>query len=351
MRFLSTVLLTLLLLIACANVREDRAPARKPAAVTESTALAQKDQRRAVPVPVDKDIADASKSLDPAKEDAEDSKAQVLSELRTSPIVFARLISGRTLSLKLRLEKGVKAVFKPVRRGDWRAGREVAVFRLARLLGVEKVPPSTMREIPLHLLVRFIKNRNPEESAALEQTAYKDNKGLTQGAVIQWIDGLSPDHFKTLGGIGAIKKYLAPARIIEDCPPVAANVSAMIVFDYITGNWDRFSGGNIFVAANQSDLVLLDHNGTFAPWSDRQKKRMQKHLSETERFPAGLIHKLRELEAEDIERALSEEPWHSRRRLVSMDEVNLLLSRKDALLKHVDRLIRLHGEKAVLAFP
>ncbi|MCP4599790.1 MAG: hypothetical protein GY847_04490 [Proteobacteria bacterium] len=351
MRFQTVFLFVLLPLIGCSNASEDTAPARTRDTAVESKASAQKTRRSAEPVTAKKNVANISESMDAVSEKAETPKTDLLSELRASPVVFARLISGRTLSLKLRLEGDLKAVFKPVRRGDWRAGREVAVFRLARLLGVERVPTSTIREIPLHSLVRFIRNRNPEEATALEQTAYTDNKGLTRGAVIQWIDDLSPNHLETLGGIRAIKKCLAPARIKEDCPPIAANVSAMIVFDYVTGNWDRFSGGNIFVAANHSNLVLLDHNGTFAPWSDRQKKRMQKLLKETARFPVGLIRKLRALEAKDIEGALSEEPWHSRRRLVSLDEVGLLLSRKDTLLNHVDELIRLYGEEAVLAFP
>ena len=64
-------------------------------------------------------------------------------------IIGVRPISMRSLSLKMKMAGGGIAAFKPMRRGNRTARFEVAYFRLAKLLRVEKVPPSTMCEIPL----------------------------------------------------------------------------------------------------------------------------------------------------------------------------------------------------------
>ncbi len=275
-----------------------------------------------------------------------------LAKLRSASVVGARPISSRTLSLKVWLEGGIKAVFKPLRARDKRAPREVAVYRMSRLLGVGIVPASSMRQFPLHLLVSLTKKQHPEEAATLADTASTDNRGAVQGAIIEWIEDLDSNRLEEIGGRRAIRSWLAPARkTIDKEPPLAANAAAMIAFDYVMGNWDRFSGGNVFASASGNDLVLLDHNASFAPWSDRQKERMEKLLARTERFPASLITRLRNLAPSVIETALAAEPWHEKNKLLNDSDIKLLLGRRDRLIEHVDKLIALHGEGAVLPFP
>ncbi|MCP4600560.1 MAG: hypothetical protein GY847_08525 [Proteobacteria bacterium] len=349
MRQISLRIAVFILLAACTE--ENRhAPAGSPALANSESVPARKTTVTAVPEPSSIDLAD--------KQDiSEKSPVKVLARidglldrLRSASVSQARLISNRTLSLKLWLNNGDKAVFKPMRKHDRRAVREVAVCRLARLLDVETVPLSTMRTLPLGLLVRLIKKNHPDEAIALQKTARTDEKANVQGAIIQWINGLDPNGFKNLGGRSKLMGWLALKKPNKKEAPIAASASAMIVFDYITGNWDRFSGGNFFLSPSGQGLVLLDHNSTFASWSDRQQKRMEKLLTRTERFPADLIQRIGRLTAESIESAIAEEPWHARHRLISEEEVELILSRRDRLVAHVNHLIGLHGEESVLAF-
>jgi hypothetical protein len=274
-----------------------------------------------------------------------------LERLRAEPIVGARLISGRTLSLKVELKNGDVAVFKPILKNDSRAPREVAVFRLSGLLDVAVVPLSTMRSVPLDPLVRLLNQQSPKRAAELLEEAFTDEKGRVPGAIIQWIFGLDPSGLEKIGGRIAIKKWLASARPLKGDPRMASNAADMIAFDYLIGNWDRFSGGNVFVSASGFQFVLLDHNGSLAPWSDRQQRKMEKLLAQTHRFPAGLIKRVRDLKAENIERSMAAEPWNENHPLMTPEEIDLLLARRDRLIAHVDRLIRIHGKDAALPFP
>ncbi|MDJ0762378.1 MAG: hypothetical protein QNJ97_05260 [Myxococcota bacterium] len=276
--------------------------------------------------------------------------ASQLDRLRAEAVTSARLISGRTLSLKVWLQSGNSAVFKPIRRTDQRAGREVAAFRISRLLGIDGVPVSTMRKVPLHRLVALIEKRNPAEAKQLLKTADVDDRGNVSGAIIQWIEGLDPNGLKAVGGVAGIEKWLAPPRPMADEPSLAKSAAAMVVFDYLIGNWDRFSGGNLFLSQT-GGLVLLDHNGSFAPWSNRQQQRMRKRLSQTMRFSAALVECLRGLREEDVAVALAQEPHHLVAPLISAAEMALLFERRDRLLAHIDNLIERHGISSVLAFP
>ncbi len=274
-----------------------------------------------------------------------------LSVLGSQKVVAARVISKRTLSLKLWFEGGQKAVFKPMKKRDSRPLHEVAAFRLAEFLKIDGVPCSTMRALPLHQLVRLIRSQYPDQAALLQKRAVLNDKGAVSGAVIEWVEGLDPGRLKTLGGQGALMRWLAVDRPKGREPRIAAKVSAMVVFDYLIGNWDRFSGGNIFLQTNNEELILIDHNSTFAPWSDRQSERMSNMLGRTDRFPAGLMEQVTALTHEDVEAALSKESWHREQAVLSPSEVNLLFARRDQLLSHVDRLTKRHGREAVLFFP
>jgi hypothetical protein len=125
----------------------------------------------------------------------------------------------------------------------------------------------------------------------------------------------------------------------------------MIVFDYVTGNWDRFSGGNLFVTPDGAELVLIDNNSTFAPWSKRQKNKMVRLLRQTMRFSAPLIEALNMLQTEDMKHIRSKTQSGTTQALLSSDEVELLFHRRDTVLSHVEQLIKEHGRQKILAFP
>jgi len=78
---------------------------------------------------------------------------------------------------------------------------------------------------------------------------------------------------------------------------------------------------------------------------------MQRLLEICARYPARLIERLRRLTPAEIDAALGNEPSHADIPLLTDGEVALILSRRDALIAHVDGLIETHGAARVLAFP
>lgn len=274
-----------------------------------------------------------------------------LARLRGGRVVGARLISGRTLSCKLWFADGGRAVFKPILKNDRRPLHEVAAFRLARLLGVERMPLSTIGKLPLNSLIRLIEKRNPEEAERLATSARLDDRGFVAGALISWMDGLDADRFQALGGLERHLKQLSQSETEEKASALAGALSRLLVFDYITGNWDRFSGGNVFVGQGDAHFVLIDHNSAFARWSERQQKRMDGYLSRTERFSRHQMKDIETLARQTIIREMEAEPWHAREPLLSDIEIDLLLIRRDQIKMHVERLTGIHGQQAVLVFP
>ncbi len=272
-----------------------------------------------------------------------------LERFRNAKIIGARLISTRSLSLKIAFEGGERVAFKPMLRYDRRARFEVAAYRIAESLEIDGVPPSTIRLASQNRLVNLLKKSAPDKAAALAKKGMIDNRGRIPGAAITWLKGLDRSGLDPIGGKTTLLKWLDIKTDSIPDPPLAAQASAMVVLDYLIGNWDRFSGGNLFINHRKNTFVLLDNNGSFAPWSDRQRNRMNGLLAATKRFSSALVTRLRELDRPAIERALSREPWHATP-LLDEQEIGGVLERRDRLIDHVDRLVSAHGAESVLAF-
>lgn len=275
----------------------------------------------------------------------------ILDHLTRARIQRARPISKRSLSLRLALEGGADAVFKPIRREDRTARYEVAAFRLSRLLGLTGVPPSVMRRIPLDNFAWLLGDEHAEVNEALREGAHLDERSGIWGATIAWVDGLQPSGLDGRGGLKELQRLLALDGPSVEQEPLAAEASAMVVFDYVSGNWDRFSGGNLFLAPGGDRLVLIDNNGAFSRWSDIKQQRMDELLGVAFRFSQRLLSALRSLDDSDLERTLLEDRWQQTRRLLTGRELALLLKRRDAVVTRVEELIAVHGEERVLAFP
>ncbi|MBW2277319.1 MAG: hypothetical protein JRF63_07495 [Deltaproteobacteria bacterium] len=291
----------------------------------------------------------ASKPDQPGALDGETQK--LLEHLTGARAVRARPISKRSLSLKLSLRDGRDAAFKPLLSEKRTARYEVAAFRVSRLLGLSFVPPSTMRRIPLDNFAWMLGEEHSEINEALRKEAHLDDRSGVWGAAIVWVDGLEPSGLEGSAGLERLGQLLALDGPSVDQEPLVVEASALLVFDYVTGNWDRFSGGNLFRDADGGQLVLLDNNGAFGRWSEIKQERMDGLLQRAFRFSRRLIASLRALNSSEIERALERDPWHQTRRLLTRRERELVLARRDAVLSHVDALLAEYGAERVLVFP
>jgi hypothetical protein len=283
---------------------------------------------------------------------AGESTAKLVDRLVSSPVVGARPISPRSLSVKLALASGDRAVWKPLRRTNRTARYEVAFYKVAPLVGAGGVPASALRRVPLAQLAGLLEVSYPDAAKALRDEALADGAGLAGGAIIEWIDELGPPRFAGETGWKALAALLAADGPSPTDEPGVAAASRMVVADYVAGNWDRFSGGNLFADTSGRGLWLVDNNGSFARWSDKQRARMDGQLAACGRFSASQIERLRELTVRSVRAALvDEEARGVVEHLLTDDEVHLVLERRDTVLRKVDAEIAARGAAAVIAFP
>jgi hypothetical protein len=161
---------------------------------------------------------------------------------------------------------------------------------MSELLAYGRVPPSCERAIPGRTLV----------AAAGDDAAFRERldrelratgAGSVRGAAILWVDGIRPLEIR-------------PTDVAAH--PLARQLSEMILFDELVGNWDRWSGGNVFVDAPGEELVLIDNAAAFGPIGLERRNRVdavvESAAAPSERFLTALRtlsrpHVTRELEA------------------------------------------------------
>jgi hypothetical protein len=283
---------------------------------------------------------------------AEGAAAALVERLAGSAVTGVRPISPRSLSVKVALASGDRAVWKPFRKTNRTARYEVAYSKIAPLIGAPSVPASALRRLSLAQVAGLLDVSYPDAAAALREGALVDDHGLVGGAVIAWIDDLGPPRFEGETGWKQLAERLAPDGPSAAAEPSVAAASRMVVADYVAGSWDRFSGGNLFADASGRGLWLIDNNGSFAPWSDRQRDRMEGQLAACARFSASQIERLRALTAGSVRAALAgEEARGVVDRVLTDDEITLLLARRDAAIRKVDAEIAARGLSVAVVFP
>ncbi|MCK9460745.1 MAG: hypothetical protein M0R80_13990 [Proteobacteria bacterium] len=294
------------------------------------------------------DEARAGASDAGAGEDA----AALVERLVASPLKGALPLSSRSLSVKVALESGDRAVWKPLRKTNRTARYEVAFYRIAPLVGAERTPAAALRRLPLARLVGLLEVSHPESAQALRDEALAGADGNVGGAIIEWISALGPQRFQGETGWRQLAAWIGPDGPSPGEEPTVVAASRMVVADYVLGNWDRFSGGNLFAEEGGGGLWLVDNNGSFARWSDRQRARMDGQLAACARFSASQLERLKALTAGAVRAALAgEEARGVVDRVLTDEEIALLLERRDAVLRRVQDEVGRRGAQAVVVFP
>jgi hypothetical protein len=133
---------------------------------------------------------------------------------------------------------------------------------------------------------------------------------------------------------------------------VAQDVSSMLAFDYLIGNWDRMSGGNIQSDHDGKRVFVRDHNLAFyEPLPRPQHERVLGHLRKVERFSKSFVLALKALDKPALMRALTEPDDPPGFQALSQRQVTAVLDRRLALLSYIAAMLDRYGERAVLSFP
>src|SRR5260370_35399004 len=87
----------------------------------------------------------------------------------------------------------------------------------------------------------------PKGGAEFEQKVLVDKDGRVSGALMPWIAeyrslALEEPSWRAKWNVGLMDRK---ARIAAPDLALASAISTMLVFDYVTANWDRWSGGEL----------------------------------------------------------------------------------------------------------
>jgi hypothetical protein len=285
--------------------------------------------------------------------------AELLEPLGRGKVTRMKLnLGGTSLSLRLDFENGTRASFKPEQehlQSDPR--REIAAYKIDRLLGIGHVPPAKEIEVSLEELIAvaepagfrgYIADRIKDEGIS--------RNGKLRGEASWWIPEIK------LAAIGRHRIDLPEGRDIWTAQmqigapmdpalrPFLAQISTCILFDLLIDNSDRWSGSNTEMSPDGKTLYFMDNTLSFSKAQYGHEINVLT-MRRIQIYSKSLVDKLRKLTLEDIERALAMPPDSKLAPLVRPWELKAIISRRDHMLRWIDQLIAKHGEAAVLGFP
>jgi len=298
--------------------------------------------------------------------------APVVTALAEQPIAaIEKGRGGRTLAFKITLADGTAGYFKPEQSfsgAHWYA--EIAAYHLDRALGLGRVPPVVGRRMPWGRL-----HANSVGDERVDEVTV-EAEGTVRGAFIWWVpEGLERirpgrrwERWIRLDGYLGITPYQRPARFRRavaarrdgddplperdapeagdhpEIPGRAAELSDLIVFDYLTHNVDRWGGNftNVRTRGDDGPIVFFDNGAAFY-WNPRIPL-MDARLEYLQRFRRETIDAVRGLEREDLEDRLARDPLAP---VLDDHLIDGVFERRAHLLEHVDETVARFGPQRV----
>jgi hypothetical protein len=256
----------------------------------------------------------------------------------TSVVFRMRTVARVTAALKVRSRR-IPHGYK----------HEIAAYRIARLLGLDNVPPATHRRVGWNEIRRRFHEDKLDQRPGVRRAILWDEDETAPAAAIYWVKGMrSVGYEKRSAWAG----WLRDGDIPEGKRALARDLSTMSVFDLLIGNWDRFSGGNLPSDASRKRAILRDNDRAFStPLLPKRYDALVTNLRRTERFSRSVVDRLSRLDEVALRRELAEDPSHATAPLLSDAQIADLFDRRATILSHVAALIEERGEAEVLVFP
>ncbi|HET9622655.1 MAG TPA: hypothetical protein VFP84_14885 [Kofleriaceae bacterium] len=283
--------------------------------------------------------------------------ADLLAPIASAPLVKAKLNHGGTsLSMRLDFASGARAAFKPQQvhpQSDPR--REIAAYRIDRMLGIGHVAPCKSAGFEVDALVAAFEPGKRGQAAARIEDEALPRHGKLYGEVQWWIpdikllqlDGQNIDEPE--GQAIWSDDLQVGARVPPDHAPIVAQIATVILFDLLIDNSDRWSGNNTQGSLDGRTLYFMDNTLAFSLFTLGHASNLSK-LNKIQVFPRKLVGKLRQLTIESIAEAVGPDD-ELLGPLLTPGEIRAMIARRDHVLEYIDRLIAEFGENAVLALP
>jgi hypothetical protein len=272
----------------------------------------------------------------------------LIERMRRGEIVQAKLNKGgSSISFRLDFADGSRAAFKPEQTNPQTVPRkEIAAYRLNRMLGLNRVPPATGRTVHKdELLGKLPADAQFVATRIMAETLF-DEEGFTRGEASFWIPTILDSHLDSNENQLIWSKWMTVGEEIPvDKVDIMAQLSNILLFDLLTNNSDRFSGGNLMTSKDGRTLYFMDNTFGFQ-LEPEGHIRCRTALMRCQKFSRKMVDSLRRLDLGTVRSALSPEAG-----VLSDAEIRSLLARRDVGVKYIDNLIALNGADKVLVFP
>ncbi len=234
---------------------------------------------------------------------------------------------GIMVKFKVRLEdgseKGYKTVFKPRQKSPQSFTYEIAAYRIDRLCRIGHMPVTVKRALPRDLLAR---------AGASGFGRVISSGDLVGGSLQQWIND-AKDPFGMKARAWAEGWLVRLERMDTRLPDIslARQASNLFLLDYLQGNQDRYSGGNL-LQDRDGKIWFIDNSEAFS-----SSTRPRRDFDRLKRFDRETIEALRQATVEDFTREVG--PW------ITQSELKGLLERRLHVLERVDAVVEKYGAK------
>ncbi len=312
---------------------------------------------------------------------------------------------GRSIGFKITLTDGTVGYFKPEQTfSGAHYYSELASYYLDRELGIGRVPPTVGRRVDWKLLVkplgydvrreelivpkdeqlrgafiwwvpeklipirpgknweRWIRIRGWPSSAVTpfqRPRVYLQKLGIVptgdEAAALPNSETPAPAGAQDVqdaqraetAGLGEVSRQSAPATkepeaVKEpDTPERAAELSDMIVFDYLIINLDRWGGEytNVRTRGEHGPLIYLDNGAGFIAQASNGLMRARLHA--VEKFRKATIDAIRALDIDKLEKRMQTDPlWP----FITEQHLTHLAARKQDVLDHVEAMHAKYGD-------
>ncbi len=335
------------------------APRPVPAPEPAAALVPEAPERPEPPLPpvIEPEPAPAPASTDPVWIFATHGPdAALLDPVKTGKLTKVKFNrGGSSLSLRLDFDNGARAAFKPEQTFlHSNPRREIAAYRIDRLLGIGRVPPAIGRSFSLAELEAAVDASQRGQVARLKKEAVA-RRGQVRGEASWWIPTIDDvyigkNRMDSTDAIVQWRRWLkAGATIPPERVELCAQLSTMTLFDFLIDNTDRWTGNNAKATADEKTLYFMDNTLAFS----RNKKGHHKnhlYLERVQKFSRRMVERLRALDEAQVRAVLEPEvaPFD---RLLTDPEIAALMGRRETLLAYIDELIAQHGEDKVLVFP
>ena len=276
----------------------------------------------------------------------------LIARLRSQPIVRMKFNKGgSSLSFRVDLADGSRAAFKPAQTNlQTIPRREVAAYRINRLLGLGAVPPATPRMVSrTDMFSHLHPDTLPMLPRVRAETVF-DPRGNTAGVMMYWIPVIKDSGLDTPEGIAQSTRWLSQGQAIPDEKhSLAAQLADLLVFDFLISNPDRYSGGNMLTNEDGSRLLFMDNTLSFFI-EPQGNDKTRAALARGQRFSRRLYHALDRISEETLTAILARAS-EGNYEILTKAELRAVVSRRDYIQKYIDGLIATYGANDVLYFP